>query len=149
MAIQGVNLLLAPTTKSMSALLELADVRGFFVLGRLNDWRDASVESAVALSDHPSCLGWLTPPPDGADAAAAIQRLNRHALVGVELRDALAGLLPDGVNFIVSPSDRVEAMGRLDLPLLVYGAGPVPAGAFGTVEKPRPIPNDPQERDGR
>ena len=74
----GFNLLLAPTADAPADVWDHADVQGCFVLGRLDDWRDASLQSAIALSDHPSCLGWLTPPPDGAEAVAAMRRLNRR-----------------------------------------------------------------------
>ncbi len=129
----GFNLLLAPTADAPADVWDHADVQGCFVLGRLDDWRDASLQSAIALSDHPSCLGWLTPPPDGAEAVAAMRRLNRRALVGVELEEAPREPLPAGVNFIACPSECAEDLRPLGLPLLVY-RGALSPGVFGTVE---------------
>ena len=129
----GFNLVLAQAANAPADVWDRADVQGYFVLGRLDDWRDASLQTAIALSDHPSCLGWLTPPPDGAEAVAAMRRLNRRALVGVELVEASREPLLAGVNFIACPSDRAAELRPLGLPLLVYRGAPSP-GVFGTVE---------------
>ena len=129
----GVNLLLTVAAGSPAALWDVADRQGFFVLGRLNDWRDASLKSAVALSGHPSCLGWLLP-PGAHDAAAVVRRLNRQALVGVELDEAPRDPLPTGVNFIACPSGLADGLRPLGLPVLLLDAGPASPGAFGTVE---------------
>lgn len=129
----GVNLLLTAATGSPAALWDVADRQGFFVLGRLNDLRDASLKSTVALSDHPSCLGWLLPSGVG-DAAAVIRRLNRQTLVGVELVEEPQAPLPKGVNFIACPSGLADGLRALGLPLLLLDAGPAAPGVFGMVE---------------
>ncbi len=129
----GVNLLLTAAAGSPAALWDIADRQGFFVLARLNDWRDASLKSAVALSDHPSCLGWLLP-PGARDAAAVVRRLNRQALVGVELGEAPRDPMPAGVNFIACSAGLADGLRPLGLPVLLLNDGPASPGVFGTVE---------------
>ena len=128
----GVNLLTA-AAGSPADLWNIADHQGFFVLGRLNDLRAASLKSTVALSDHPSCLGWLLP-PGAHDAAAVIRRLNRQTLVGVELSEAPRDPLPTDVNFIACPAGRADGLRPLGLPVLLLDDGPAMPGVFGTVE---------------
>ena len=104
----GFNLLLAPTADAPAECGTTRTCRAASSWDGWTIWRDASLQSAIALSDHPSCLGWLTPPPDGAEAVAAMRRLNRRALVGVELEEAPREPLPAGVNFIACPSECAE-----------------------------------------
>lgn len=127
----GCNLLLTPAE---TALWDLADVQGFFVLGRMSDVEDAFLQRAVARSDHPSCLGWLFPEPRGERHTAAIQRLHGRGLVGVELHAAASTPLPRGVDFIACPSDLAVELHRIGLPLLLFGGGSGSTGVFGTVE---------------
>ena len=128
---EGCNLLLTPAE---TALWDLADVQGFFVLGRMSDVGDAFLQRGVALSDHPSYLGWLSPVPRGGRPTEAIQRLHGHGLVGVELHAPPSEPLPKGVDFIACPADLAVDLRRMGLPLLLCGGGPLTTGVFGTVE---------------
>ena len=128
----GVNLLVA-APGAATALWELADIRGFFVLGRLRDPDEASLALAERRAEHPSCFGWLLGPPFERWAGEPIRRLRASgARVGVALGEAPAGALPEGIAFAACPA--AAASGAPGLPLLLVGAGPDGPGMIGRVQ---------------
>jgi hypothetical protein len=128
----GCNLLLTPAE---SALYDLADVQGFFVLGRMNE---PDEETAIRATHHPSCLGWLLAEPWGRWSGDSIQALrdSSGALIGVEWKKRLLEPFPDWLDFIACPAEAVVDLGAIGKPLLVLGGesnATAQPGVFGRV----------------
>ncbi len=126
----GCNLLLA---QAEADLWDLADLCGFFVLGRLSEPSEAALVRAERLSDHPSCFGWLLEPPFERWQGEPIRRLREAgAQVGVQIAGPPEPA-PEGIGFIACPA-AAAAYGRvLGLPLLLLGDGPDAPDTFGSV----------------
>jgi len=130
----GYNLLVAP---GEADLWDLADHRGFFILGRLGQPEAADLALAELLTAHPSCLGWLLEPPFDPWDGEPVGRLREHAaLVGVQFLDTPDVPPPEGVVFVVCPAAAGNAAYRrvLDLPALLVGDGPVGPEVFGRLD---------------
>jgi len=96
----GYNLFVAPADADV---WDVADLRGFFVLGRLHEPDDANLALAERRTAHPSCLGWLPEPPFDRWVGGPIRRLREHgALVGL-WGEASDVPLTDGAAFFASP----------------------------------------------
>jgi hypothetical protein len=133
----GCNLLLATTVESLSELLPLADVYGFWVLGALKEAEQMKLDFADATANHPSFLGWLLKAPWDANAIARLR--GGDALVGVELDKFSTGALTEGVDFIACSAGVSGQLGKGEKtspqpPLLLLGSGADSPAAFGRVE---------------
>ena len=132
--LNGRNLMLVSLETAPDSLWDRADWQGSFVLGRLKDARDATLQRAAALAAHPSCLGWLLCGRRESWDERAIRRLHGRGLIGVEWDAPPSEPWPPGVDFVACSSDLAAGSHRLGLPaLLLDGGAPVP-GVFGTVE---------------
>ncbi len=82
----GCNLIL---TSAESGVWDMADVCGFFVMGRLREPDEKTLDLAERRADHPSCFGWLPQPPFERWRGEPIRRLRAAGgRVGVESAEA-------------------------------------------------------------
>lgn len=116
----GCNLLVAPVESGTLPLWERADGLGFFILGVLREDSVATVQHLEALSEHPSCLGWLMEATD----FPSFHALPRQGFLGVICDTPPSKLSLSEAHFLVGPAE-VASLGK---PLLVIGETPPPSG---------------------
>jgi hypothetical protein len=59
----GYNTLITPVGKQTAALWDVGDRLGFLLVGRLGTVDDETLHHLEELSQHPSCLGWMSEIP--------------------------------------------------------------------------------------
>jgi hypothetical protein len=119
----GFNTLLTPDLSADPDVLTDADRLGFLVLARVGGPVDAYYPLNLALSGHPSTLGWvLTEEALGHDslvvAAKILSSFDGESRLGVELESPRAAL-PEGISFIVCTRELLPALNRHYLPRIV------------------------------
>lgn len=112
---RGINLLVVPVVEETAFAWGLADRFGFLVVGRCHEMADALLPLLSQLSTHASCFGWLF--PGGTKAGQAI--------AGFRGADGRAGgSVPEGVQFLVYPDEKMTEPAQAQVPLLVTGSAP-------------------------
>lgn len=119
----GGNLLIAPVERSTLSLWERADRLGFLMLGLVRDDAAETVRLLDALSEHPSCLGWLLKSTD----CPPFHALPSQGITGL-ICDAPPGkFFLSAVHFLLGPAE----LANLNKPLLVQGRSDLPSGEGG------------------
>jgi hypothetical protein len=128
---EGINFLVTPVRAGTAELWALADRLGFFVLGRIQEMGEDTLERIAALESHPSCFGWLLKDPSQFRHAAPATR----ALLGLEASAITTESLPSDVRFVALP-EKEAPQTAFRVPILLIGSAsnPSPAGVIlGTV----------------
>jgi hypothetical protein len=119
----GYNTLLAPVKAHLGGLCEVADRRGFLVLGCLSDPKESFVPAAM-MCGHPSFLGWLLTPAKWdanlVEAAVAVLADEQYKLpLGIRLSETPPVGLPGAFSFIACEQEALPALASLCLPKLL------------------------------
>jgi hypothetical protein len=127
----GYNALVVPVSAESARLWDEADRYGLLMVGRIAT--KEGVQQARALADHASAFAWLLRvdrigdqlvQADGTSPAvlAGLWHPREGQLIGVELREAPRGPLPQGVvHFVACGSDVLAHLGPISLPRLLLG----------------------------
>jgi hypothetical protein len=136
----GLNLLLAPAP-AMPQICLAADRLGFLVLGQIAD--RGGYHSAMLVSHHPCCLGWVLEQPllddplfCAVDFALPDVCWNKQ-LIGIALDRVPAQPLLRRFHFILCADELGPQLAALQLPRLIERGGTVdaelPPGVLGWV----------------
>jgi hypothetical protein len=119
----GYNLLVVPVEAGTIPVWERADRLGFFVLGRVRDKREQTLQQVEMLSRHTSCLGWLI--EEGTQPPIDLGPLRGWRGLVCESTSPKGSLW--AIDFLFGPAE----LANLGKPLLVMGevSGPPPEGA--------------------
>jgi hypothetical protein len=131
-----VNLLVAPVKLGDTAIWQVADRFGFFVLGQVDATTDEVFWFAEEqLAPHTSCFGWVLPQEVLAQrqvwhAAVSVLRGHRQQLLmGIKLDEPFSGVLPGEVSFVVCGEQLLPEIQAVHLPRIVLAKGDHPADA--------------------
>ena len=136
------NTLLVPLGEQVAGMWRAADQTGFLMLGRIQSAGDLEIAAELMATGqsrhlpHASTLGWLVHqdlPSEkigkvlGSTLFSSLSgRSGEDAIVGIEITQPPAALVPEGVAFVACREDWASSGERFGLPLLLLSDQSLP-----------------------
>jgi len=120
---QGINTLLVDADNSTPILWDMADRLGFVILTRISNEQELKIALGRTreIRNRSFCLGWLISPQavENELALIAAQTLLSTPLLGLELKRAPSGPVPEGSTFVAYEESLAPSLAEIKMPSLL------------------------------